>query len=142
MKRVFLLGYMGTGKTTLGKIISQQMNLTFIDLDAYIENRHHKTINEIFAEFGESGFRKLERMALEEVSEFENIIIATGGGTPCFFDNMEYMNNKGITVYLMTNNDVLFERLKIASQNRPIIKDKTDDELKDFIKTNIEKRHP
>ena len=142
MKRVFLIGYMGTGKTTLGKIISKQMNLTFIDLDIYIENRYHKTISKIFEEVGEEGFRKIERTSLEEVSEFENIIIATGGGTPCFFDNMEFMNNKGTTIYLMTNNKVLFERLRIASQNRPIIKGKTDDELSEFIKINVDKRHP
>ena len=131
-----------SGKTTLGKIISKQMNLTFIDLDVYIENRFHKTINEIFKEKGESVFREIEKNALVEVSEFENVIVATGGGTPCFFDNIDFMNKKGTTIYLKTDNEILFQRLRIASCNRPVIKGKNDAELKRFIAENINKREP
>ena len=82
MIRIFLIGYMGAGKTTLGKAFSREEGLTFVDLDWYIEERFHKTIAQIFAERGEEGFRELERRMLHEVSEFENVVIATGGGTP------------------------------------------------------------
>ena len=142
MKRIFLIGYMGTEKTTLGKLIAKEMNLSFIDLDAYIENRYHKSISDIFAEKGEEGFRKIEREMLEEVSGIENVIVATGGGAPCFFDNMEYMNRSGITVYLKSSVKILFSRLRLASSNRPIIKGKSDDELQEFIGINLQKREP
>ncbi len=99
MKRVFLIGYMGAGKTTLGKALSKKSGLTFIDLDWYIEERYHKTIQQIFADHGEEGFREIEKNMLHEVSEFEDVIISTGGGTPCFFDNMDYMNSVGETVF-------------------------------------------
>ena len=92
MVRIFLTGYMGAGKTTLGKAFARQMDIPFVDLDWYIEERFHKTVGELFTERGETGFRKLERNMLHEVAEFENVVISTGGGAPCFFDNMEFMN--------------------------------------------------
>lgn len=142
MIRIFLIGYMGAGKTTLGKAFAKAMNLSFVDLDWYIEERFHKTISQLFAERGEVSFREIERNALHEVGEFENVVIATGGGTPCFFDNMDYMKERGETVFLDVNQPVLFIRLKIASQNRPSIKGKSDEELKAFIATSLEKRLP
>lgn len=101
MKRIFLVGYMGSGKTTLGKAYARINNLEFIDLDWYIEERMHKTISELFAEKGEAGFRELERKMLHEVGEFENVMVACGGGTPCFYDNIDYMNSVGDTVFWM-----------------------------------------
>ena len=95
MKRIFLIGYMGSGKTTLGKAFARAMQLQFIDLDWYIEERFHKTVQELFAERGENGFREIERNMLHEVGDFEDVLIAAGGGTPCFFDNMDYMNSVG-----------------------------------------------
>ena len=91
MIRIFLTGYMGAGKTTLGKAFAREMNVPFIDLDWYIEERFHKSIRELFTERGEASFRELERNMLHEVGEFEDVVVSTGGGTPCFFDNMEYM---------------------------------------------------
>jgi shikimate kinase len=142
MTRIFLVGYMGAGKTTLGKAFAKAMNLSFVDLDWYIEERFHKTISQLFAERGEDSFRRLEQNALHEVGEFEDVVIATGGGTPCFFDNMDYMKSRGETVFLDVNQAVLFIRLKIASQNRPSIKGKSDEELKAFIASALEKRLP
>ena len=84
MIRIFLTGYMGAGKTTLGKAFARELNVPFIDLDWYIEERFHKSIRELFAERGEASFRELERSMLHEVSEFEDVIVSTGGGTPCF----------------------------------------------------------
>ena len=142
MIRVFLIGYMGAGKTTLGKAFARAMGLTFVDLDWYIEERFHKTVSQIFTERGEEGFRELEKRMLHEVSDFENVVISVGGGTPCFFDNMEYMNQVGETVFLDVDNKVLFRRLKVAKQQRPLLANKTDDELMAFIQEALEKRLP
>lgn len=142
MIRIFLLGYMGSGKTTLGKAFAREMGLSFIDLDWYIEERYHKTVREIFIERGENGFREVERQMLLEVSEFENVVISTGGGAPCFFDNMEVMNQKGDTVFLNVSPGVLYHRLKVATHNRPILQGKTNEELKTFIIEALEKRKP
>ena len=133
MKRIFLIGYMGAGKTTVGRILARRLGLSFIDLDCYIENRYQKTVGQLFAEKGEAGFREIERALLHEVSEFENVLVATGGGAPCFFDNMDYMNGKGVCVYLKVSPDELAKRLETARQSRPLLKDKTPAELRDFI---------
>ena len=142
MVRIFLTGYMGAGKTTLGKAFARKMNVPFVDLDRHTEERFHKTVGELFTERGETGFRELERNMLHEVAEFENVVISTGGGAPCFFDNMEFMNRVGKTVFLDVHPDVLFRRLRIAKQQRPILQGKEDDELKAFIIRALEQRAP
>ena len=142
MIRIFLLGYMGAGKTTLGRAFARDMNLSFIDLDWYIEERYHKTVRQIFEEYGEDGFREIERKMLHEVAEFENVVVATGGGTPCYFDNMDYMNACGNTVFMNVDTGVLFRRLRVAKQQRPLLARKTDEELKEFIDAALEKRLP
>ena len=142
MTRIFLIGYMGAGKTTLGKAFARAMGLTFIDLDWYIEERFHKTIRELFTERGEEAFRDLERRMLHEVAEFEDVVISVGGGTPCFFDNVDYMNAAGQTVFLDVDIQVLFRRLKVAKQQRPLLDGKSDDELMLFIQDDLQKRLP
>ncbi|WP_321333832.1 shikimate kinase [uncultured Bacteroides sp.] len=140
MIRIFLTGYMGAGKTTLGKAFARKNNLSFIDLDWYIEERFHKTVQELFAERGERGFRELEKNMLHEVAAFEDVVISTGGGAPCFFDNMKYMNECGKTVFLNVSPDVLFSRLRVAKQKRPILQGKEDNELLAFIVEALNKR--
>lgn len=142
MTRIFLVGYMGAGKTTLGRALANELGIPFIDLDNYIEKRYCKTISQIFAEKGEEEFRNIERWMLHEVGEFENVIISTGGGTPCFFDNIEYMNGQGTTVFLDVPVERLFIRLSIARHKRPLIKDKNDEELRAFIVEQLGKREP
>lgn len=142
MIRIFLTGYMGAGKTTLGKAFARKLNLPFVDLDWYMEERFHKTVGELFVERGEAGFRELEKNMLHEVGAFEDVVISTGGGTPCFFDNMDFMNRNGKTVFLNVHPDVLFRRLRVAKQQRPILQGKQDDELKEFIIRALEKRTP
>ena len=142
MTRIFLIGYMGAGKTTLGKAFARAMGLTFVDLDWYIEERYHKTVRQIFEERGEDGFRELEKRMLHETGEFENVVISVGGGTPCFFDNMDYMNAVGETVFLDVDVKVLFRRLKVAKQQRPLLANKTDEELMAFIVEALQKRLP
>jgi len=142
MIRIFLTGYMGAGKTTLGKAFAREMKVPFIDLDWYIEERFHKSIPELFRERGEEAFRELERRMLHEAGEFEDVVISTGGGTPCFFDNMDYMNRQGQTVFLDVHPDILFRRLRVATQQRPILQGKTDEELRAFIVEALGKRAP
>lgn len=142
MIRIFLIGYMGAGKTTLGKAFARAMGLTFIDLDWYIEERFHKTIRELFTERGQDAFRDLERRMLHEVGEFEDVVISVGGGTPCFFDNVDYMNSVGETVFLDVDIRVLFRRLKIAKHQRPLLDGKSDEELMQFIQEALQNRLP
>lgn len=97
-------------------------------------------MQELFAERGEDGFRELERNMLHEVADFENVIISTGGGAPCFFDNMDFMNKSGITVFLNVKAEILFQRLRVAKQQRPILKGKSDDELSSFIVSALQNR--
>ena len=142
MTLIILIGYMGAGKTTVGKALSQSLALPFYDLDWYIEERYRRTIPQIFAENGENGFREIEQKILHEVAEFENVIISCGGGTPCFFDNMEYMNRQAQTVYLKASPDVLFQHLKMGKVERPLLKDKTEDEMKQYIRDSLAIREP
>jgi shikimate kinase len=131
---------MGSGKTTVGKRLAQNLGMQFIDLDSFIENRYHKSVSEIFAEKGETGFREIERNLLQEVAQFEQVVISTGGGTPCFFDNMAFMNCEGETIYLQISPDELLNRLLRGQDKRPLIKGKTPEELKSFILENLEER--
>lgn len=142
MTRIILIGYMGAGKTTLGKALAREMKVQFCDLDWFIEERYHRTIQQIFDEKGEAGFRDIERKMLYEVAEFEDIIISCGGGTPCFFDNIEFMNSKAQTVYLKATPEILFQHLKMGKTERPLLKGKTDEELKAYIQASLATREP
>lgn len=140
MKRVYLMGYMGAGKTTVGRVLEKHTGLSFIDLDYYIEGRFLKTIGQIFAEKGEAAFREIERRMLHEVSAFEDVIISTGGGTPCFFDNMEFMNASGMTIYLKVSVEELAKRLETCKHTRPVLQGRSGEELKRFISESLQKR--
>ena len=142
MKRIILIGYMGSGKTTVGKALSKETGMMFYDLDWYIESRMRKTVSQIFAEKGEEGFRKIEYNMLHEVAEFENVIISCGGGTPCFFDNMDYMNQQGDVIYLKATPETLYKHLLMAKVERPLLKDKTPEELIAYITEHLKEREP
>ena len=142
MTRIILIGYMGAGKTTIGKALSKDLGVIFYDLDWYIESRMRKTVSEIFAERGEEGFRKIEHNMLHEVAEFEDVIISCGGGTPCFFDNMDYLNQQGQVVYLKAEPEVLYKHLQMGKVERPLLKGKSKEELLTFIKEQLDKREP
>ena len=140
MKRIFIIGYMGVGKTTVGKKLAKLLSLTFVDLDAHIQSRHYKTIPELFAEKGEAGFREIEQQALHEVASFENVVISTGGGAPCFFDNMEVMNRVGTTVYIEATPEILVNRLLASKNVRPLVVGKSREELTAFVTTHLAER--
>lgn len=142
MRRILIVGYMGAGKTTVGKVLAKDTGMQFYDLDWYIEGRMRKTVPQIFAEQGEEGFRKIEHNMLHEIAEFEDVVISCGGGTPCFFDNMEYMNSKGGTVYLKAEPEVLYAHLRMGKVERPLLKDKTEEEIKYFIADQLSHREP
>lgn len=139
--RIYLIGYMGCGKSTLGRRFSKHTKQQFIDMDNYIEERFYKTIPQIFAEEGEAEFRKKERKSLEELSEFTDIIIATGGGAPCFFDNIDLMNRTGKTIYMNIDPEILADRLLKSKTERPLIKGKSREELINFIDEMLKKRN-
>lgn len=136
------MGFMGAGKTTLGKALAKDLDISFIDLDQYIERRYMKSVSQIFATRSEQGFREIESRMLREVGEFDDVIVSCGGSTPLIGDNMDFMLHHGQTVYLKCDNDTLLRRLKVARSQRPLIASKTDDELAAFIESETARREP
>ncbi len=140
MAKFFLIGYMGSGKSTAGEKLASKLNYDFIDLDKWIEAEYEQTIPEIFATKGEEGFRAIEHNSLKSLMEKNNVVIACGGGTPCYYNNMELMNNNGVTVYIKMSVDSLVNRLQNAKVKRPLIENKTEKELHAFVSRQLEKR--
>jgi shikimate kinase len=134
---------MGSGKTTIGKMLAKRLEYSFVDLDARIEEKQFKTVSKIFAELGEHEFRLIEKQNLHDLAEFENVVISTGGGAPCFFDNMDFMNFHGLTVYLKLLPSQLVERLEYSKANkRPLLAERKGAELLQFVTEGLTKREP
>ncbi|MDB5207808.1 MAG: shikimate kinase [Flavisolibacter sp.] len=132
--KIFMIGFMGCGKTHWGKLLSEKLKVPFFDLDSMIEEHEGKNITEIFAEMGEEYFRMLEKDVLYLVTEsHETFVMACGGGTPCFFNNIDYMKRKGTTVWINCSIDNLHHRLLKEKEARPLIRGLADDELRSFI---------
>ena len=141
-KPIFLIGYMGSGKTTLAKKLASKLELPFIDTDDEIVKEIGMSITEYFQLHGEEKFRELERKQLLKTAQ-QNAIVSTGGGSPCFFDNMQWMNENGISVYLPMSPKSLFDRLSQSKPNkRPILIGKTEEELFNFITEKLTEREP
>ena len=139
--KYFIVGYMASGKSTFGKELAKDKGLPFLDLDESVEFREGRSISEIFAKEGEEYFRKREREILHEIcNEADEFVLATGGGTPCFFDNMDYMNQAGTTVFLNTSPLVIVDRLKRQRADRPLLAMYSDDELEFFVREHLESR--
>jgi shikimate kinase len=138
--RYFLIGYKSSGKTTLGKQLATKLKMRFIDMDHYMEERENKSIPEIYTELGDDKFRVLESEVLKEIVKTDNVVVSTGGGTPCHFNNMDIMRDNGEVIYIKVDDDILIERLKTAvSKNRPIVKNKSEQELKEYV-SNLRKK--
>ncbi len=135
--RIFLLGFMGCGKTTIGKKVANKLQIHFIDMDDYIVKKEKNSINEIFARYGEEVFRQKEQEALHDMFNINNVLVATGGGAPCFFDNILQLNKHGKAFYLKVSPQVLSKRLWSIKAERPLIKDKTPDELNAYVAKTI-----
>ena len=133
---------MGSGKTSLGKKLAKKLAANFMDLDTYIENKEGKSISQLFHEFGERKFRDIELQRLTEVLKIENVILATGGGTPCYFNNINLINSSGTAFYLFLKPEQLFKRLLINKTERPLIKDLNEAGLMAFIKKSLLTREP
>ena len=134
---------MASGKTTIGKKLATKLNLPFIDLDKVIEEQQKTTIRLLIYEFGEERFRQIEKEALEIIiKQNENAVISAGGGTPCFFDNMEKMNASGITIYLEVDIPILVSRLANSKTDRPLIWGKSKSDLTAYAQSLLEKRNP
>ncbi len=133
---------MASGKTTFGRALARKSGLQHIDLDFYIEQRFHTTIRDIFATKGETEFRRIENAMLREVGEMSDVIISCGGGTPCFGDNMEYMNSRGTTVCLQASDDVIANRIIQAGNKRPLMAGKPKEEILSTLRQHMEVRKP
>ena len=140
MKAIILIGYMCVGKTTIGKELAKRRGQMFYDLDWYIEERFRKRVPQIFAEEGEEAFRKKERNMLHEVAEFENVVVSCGGGTPCFFDNLDYMNQAAEVIYLKASPETILSHLKISKGKRPLLEGMSPEELQTFVTDQIQTR--
>ncbi len=139
---IYLTGYMGSGKTTVGKKLAKRLGFQFIDLDDMIENKYKIEVREFFQKYDEKSFRKVEHDTLILTFQLSDTVIATGGGAPCFFDNMELINQNGISVYIEMSNLSLFHRLSNSKRPRPLVQNKSQDELKQFIEAHLEERLP
>ncbi|HTF04555.1 MAG TPA: shikimate kinase [Bacteroidia bacterium] len=140
--RIFLVGFMGVGKSALGKGLAAELGLRFIDLDKEIEKHFGKDAAAVFASEGESAFRDVESQKLAEAIESDDFVLATGGGTACFGDNMQQMNESGTTIYLKMSTDHLMQRLEPESDSRPMLGGKTGHELWTLIHELLQEREP
>lgn len=140
--RIFLVGFMGSGKTTFGKKLASSLNYPLFDLDQEIEAIVNQSVPEYFAAHGEESFRMLEKQTLQEGKYPEDCVISCGGGSPCYFDNMDWMNLNGVTVYLEMAPLALASRLKKKKYKRPLIKDLDEAGLLQFIETKLAERLP
>jgi shikimate kinase len=138
--KIFLVGFMGCGKTTLGRKMASRLNYQFIDLDHELEAEAGMTIAEYFSKFGEDKFRRLESDILKNTPFPENAVISTGGGLPCFFDNMQWMNLNGKTVYIKLSAKTLADRLEHGKEERPLLHGKHGEDLVKFIAEKLEER--
>lgn len=141
MARIFLVGYMASGKSTTGKQLASRLNVPFIDLDSEVEAALGMPVARIFESLGEAGFRGAERAALQRLTaSYTDLICATGGGTPCFYDNMHHMNAHGVTVYLEMDVKSIVYRLLHAKEQRPLVKGKNEAELIQFVTEHLNQR--
>ncbi|NSL91053.1 shikimate kinase [Chitinophaga sp. Mgbs1] len=140
--KIFLLGFMGAGKSYWGKQLADHWQLPFYDLDDVIVAAEEMAISDIFATKGEDYFREKESMLLRELSRQEHFLISCGGGTPCFQDNMDFMNEKGTTIWLNPSLETMVERLQRKKSKRPLIQDLDDEDLLDFVEKKLAERRP
>lgn len=139
--RIYLIGFMGSGKTHWGRLLSQKLSLPFFDLDEQVTGHAGKSIAEIFDMDGEEHFRLMEKEVLHIITEsHESFVMACGGGSPCYFNNIEYMNNAGTTVWINTPLETLHDRLVKEKEHRPMIRELSDEQLRNFIGKKFSQR--
>jgi shikimate kinase len=139
---IYLIGYMGSGKTTIGPRLAHGLGFQFLDLDVYIEERYKLSIKDFFQKYGEEKFRKIENQSLIETFKLRNHVISTGGGTACFYNNLNLINQHGVSVYLKLTPEILAHRLKNSRKPRPLVKDCEPSEFKIQIAEHLKLREP
>ena len=139
---IFLIGFMGCCKSYVGRNLAPMLGFDYVDVDKFIEEKEGMSIKEIFEQKGEDYFRKLEQQYLQELDTDQNLVVSTGGGAPCFFDNMDVMNEKGLTIYLNRNKEKVIWRLLKGQHKRQLIAGLSEDELKVFYDERLESRKP
>ena len=137
---IFITGFMGAGKSYLGKVLARQLRFDFVDLDELIEAKMLMPISTIFEQQGEAGFRRVEAECLRSLAGKTDLVVATGGGTPCFLNNLAWMNVSGFTIYFSASTNLLAKRLLSAKSKRPLLTSLNDDELEGFIKMKLAER--
>ena len=144
MKKIFLIGYMGCGKSSLGRKLAKVANMEFMDMDSIIEQREGASISDIFYYQGEEYFRNAERALIEELGTAEgDMVISTGGGSPAWKDNMECLNSLGTTIYLQRSPEQILSRLSAyGREKRPMFRGKSDEELLEFMRVHMAEREP
>ena len=140
MGRIYLVGFMGAGKTTLGKKLAHKLGYSFHDLDKIFENKYKTSVDLFFGKYDESAFRQIEHDLLVSTFTLENSVISTGGGTPCFHNNMNLINQHGTSIYIKLTPEAIFSRLTTAKKRRPLIANKSEEELIMFIKEKLRER--
>lgn len=141
-ERLYIVGYMASGKTTFGRALAERIGWDFLDLDEELARREGKPVAAIMAESGEEGFRRLESKALKETSTLRKTVVACGGGTPCYRDNMEFMTLHGMTLWLVASPARMAERILEAGDTRPLVAGKRPEELEGFISIHLLRRQP
>lgn len=138
--KIYLIGYMSSGKSTLGKTLANRLQLKFIDIDEAFEAKYHISINDFFVKFGEEKFRELEHQLLISFANIEDTVISTGGGTPCYYNNIDIINENGISIYLKLHPKSIISRLKASKKQRPLIKDMENQTFEDYIENHLNSR--
>lgn len=141
MEKVYLIGYMGSGKTSVGAPLAKRLDRSFFDLDQLIEEKSGKSVSRIFEEEGEAAFRGMERQLLRQFSEEnDRFVLSVGGGTPCYYDNMSFMNVQGVTIYLKMDAASLAFRLVHSKNERPLLRSIGNQDLECFIRQHLNER--
>ena len=140
--KIYLIGYMYSGKTTVGHALARSMGYQFYDLDQAFEAKYHTSIPLFFQRYGEEAFRRLEQQMLHTTADLDNVVISTGGGTPCFFDNIQWINSHGVSVYLDVTLETILCRAAKSRKTRPILADKNPEEREAYVRQQLQQRLP
>lgn len=138
--RIFLIGYMCSGKTTLGKKLASRLGLSYLDMDRYIEEKEGRSVSEIFSSLGEEEFRRIESDALREIIKEDNLVVSTGGGTPVYNNNMDIIKRSGLSIYLKISPQSIIYRHQRTNSPRPLLSGLNPLELKEYIEDSLSKR--
>ena len=142
VNRIYLVGYMGAGKTTTARRLANQLGWQVVDTDALFEEKYKISVNDFFNKYDEPLYRKLESDVLKGTENLENVVVSTGGGTACYFDNMDWMNNHGITIFLCISPQAAVDRVIHSRHKRPLVEGKSEEELTEFVNQHYASRKP